>query len=207
VKVDPVMFMGADVTNFGLGVDRNSVAAVVGSYDLQFTKYAVRLSEQRNANDNRQSQEIILDLEEMATALIMTFRAKTGATPKRIVFYRDGLDSGQFQRVLENEVIALRNACTKLNFTPKITMVIVQKRHHTRLFPISSCDKAGRNENVPAGTVVSSVITNKNQFDFYLCSHEAIQVGFFLKEKQPLMSPFIFLFFFSRITSMSCKLC
>jgi eukaryotic translation initiation factor 2C len=170
------MFMGADVTNFGPGVDRNSVAAVVGSYDLNFVKYAVRLSEQRNANQNRQSQEIIIDLEEMAFALISTFQKNVHLLPKRIIFYRDGVDSGQFQAVLDYEVAALKRACVRLAFNPKITMIIVQKRHHTRFFPIHTQDKAGRNENIPSGTVVSTTVTNKNQFDFYLCSHEAIQV-------------------------------
>jgi eukaryotic translation initiation factor 2C len=170
------MFFGADVTNFGPGVDRNSVAAVVGSYDLNFAKYAVRLSEQRNANENRQSQEIVIDLEEMAFALISTFKKNNQILPKRIIFYRDGVDSGQFQAVLDHEVAALKRACARLSFNPKISMIIVQKRHHTRFFPIHDQDKAGRNANIPSGTVVSTTVTNKNQFDFYLCSHEAIQV-------------------------------
>ena len=134
--------MGADVTNFGAGSDRNSIAAVVGSRDLNFVNYGVRLSEQKNSNSNRRSQEIILDLEEMTVLLIKSFQKNNqNRLPKRIIFYRDGIDSGQFQNVLEQEIKALENACKELNFRPKITMVIVQKRHHTKFFPIKEEDK------------------------------------------------------------------
>ena len=173
------MFMGADVTNFGGGgaEQRSSVAAVVGSYDLNFAKYAVRLSEQKNANESRQSQEIVLDLAEMSALLIATFRKSTRVLPKRIVFYRDGVDSGQFQRVLDYELAALLSACERVSpgYRPKITIVIAQKRHHVRFFPIHDADKSGRHSNIPSGSVVSTQVTNKSQFDFYLCSHEAIQ--------------------------------
>lgn len=138
---DAVMFMGADVTNFGFGSERNSIASVVGSRDLHFVNYCVRLSEQKNLNENRRSQEIILDLEEMSTLLIKSFQKNNKILPKRIIFYRDGIDSGQFQDVLDKEIKALKNACTALNFQPKITMIIVQKRHHTKFFPIREEDK------------------------------------------------------------------
>jgi eukaryotic translation initiation factor 2C len=175
VKTEPVMFFGADVTNFG-GGERCSIASVVGSYDLNFTKYAARLSEQKNLNENRQSQEIILDLEEMSFTLIKTFQKNNNLLPKRIIFYRDGVDSGQFEKVLNEEIVALKQACKRLNFDPKITMIVVQKRHHARFFPIKQEDKSGRCDNIPSGSIVSTTITAKNLFDFYLCSHEAIQV-------------------------------
>lgn len=168
------MFMGADVTNFG-GEDRSSIAAVVASYDMVFGKYSVRLSEQKNSNENRKSQEIILDLEEIAYQLIEVFKRNNKQTPKRIIFYRDGIDSGQFQKVLDFELQAVQRACRRHNFTAKITIIVVQKRNHTRLFPVDDKNKT-KSGNILPGTVVSSEITNKNQFDFYLCSHEAIRV-------------------------------
>ena len=60
------------------------------------------------------------------------------------------------------------------DYTPTITVVICQKRHHTRLFAKNKedCDRSG---NVPAGTCVDTDITAPHNFDFYLCSHGGIQ--------------------------------
>lgn len=41
-----------------------------------------------------------------------------------------------FTQVLQHELLAIREACIKLekDYQPGITFVVVQKRHHTRLF-------------------------------------------------------------------------
>jgi eukaryotic translation initiation factor 2C len=129
---EPVMFMGADVAT--LDSQSKSFAALVGSYDLDFCKYSVRLSEQMNSNENKHSQEIILNMEDMAYLLLKKFEEKTKRFPTRIIFYRDGVDVGQFQAVLDKEIAALKNACAKFNKCPKITMIIVVKRHNTKLY-------------------------------------------------------------------------
>jgi eukaryotic translation initiation factor 2C len=46
------------------------------------------------------------------------------------------------------------------------------------LFPADKRDERGRSGNVPAGTVVDKYITSPWFFDFYLVSHEGIQVPF-----------------------------
>jgi len=55
-----------------------------------------------------------------------------------------------------------------------VTVVIVQKRHHTRLFARNPAD-ADRSGNVPAGTVVDTAIVHPHEFSFYLVSHAGIQ--------------------------------
>ena len=74
---------------------------------------------------------------------------------------------------------AIRRACQRLNanYKPKITFLVVQKRHHTRFFPMRKEDEDGKNANVPPGLVVDTVITQPNGMDFYLVSHASIQVG------------------------------
>lgn len=49
-------------------------------------------------------------------------------------------------QVLQHELLAIREACIKLekDYQPGITFVVVQKRHHTRLFCMD------RNERVSA---------------------------------------------------------
>jgi len=101
----------------------------------------------------------------------------------------DGVSEGQFKQVLENEVQSLKgklvileihgqnlttclDACAELKINPKITVIIVAKRHHVRFFPTGSGpneqDKSG---NCLAGTVVDQVVAHPTEFDFYLQSH------------------------------------
>ncbi|CAB4493671.1 unnamed protein product [Rhizophagus irregularis] len=70
---------------------------------------------------------------------------------------------------------AIKAACQALdaNYKPTITFVVVQKRHHTRFFPIDSRD-ADRTGNCPPGTVIETVITHPFEFDFYLQSHAGL---------------------------------
>jgi len=51
--------------------------------------------------------------------------------------FRDGVSEGQFSHVLLHEMDAIRKACASMqrDYLPPVTFVIVQKRHHTRLFP------------------------------------------------------------------------
>lgn len=80
--------------------------------------------------------------------------------------------------VRDLEVEAIRKACLAMDpsYQPKITFLTVQKRHHTRLFPAEKATMV-RNGNVYPGTVVDTDICSPHQFDFFLCSHGAIQVS------------------------------
>ena len=51
-----------------------------------------------------------------------------------------------------------------------ITAVVVTKRHHTRFFP-EEPPQNRENPNCKPGTVVDSVVTHPNYFDFFLQSH------------------------------------
>ena len=54
---------------------------------------------------------------------------------------------------------------------PGITLIAVQKRHHTRLFCTDKRDQSGRAGNVPAGTTVDANITHPTENDFFLCRY------------------------------------
>ncbi|XP_048590350.1 protein argonaute-2 [Nematostella vectensis] len=169
---EPVIFLGADVTHPAAGDDkRPSVAAVVGSMDAHPSRYyaSVRVQTHR--------QEIIAELAAMVRELLVQFYRSTRHKPQRIVFYRDGVSEGQFRQVLVHELKAIREACIKLEvgYQPGISFIVVQKRHHTRLFCQRDQDKCGKSGNVPPGTTVDRGITHPTEFDFYLCSHAGIQ--------------------------------
>ncbi|XP_024967443.1 protein argonaute 10 isoform X2 [Cynara cardunculus var. scolymus] len=184
----PTIIFGADVTHPENGEDSSpSIAAVVASQDWpEVTKYAGLVCAQAHR------QELIQDLYKtwqdpvrgtvsggMIRDLLVSFRKATGQKPLRIIFYRDGVSEGQFYQVLLYELDAIRKACASLepNYQPPVTFVVVQKRHHTRLFANNhrvrnTTDKSG---NILPGTVVDTKICHPTEFDFYLCSHAGIQ--------------------------------
>lgn len=169
---EPVIFMGADVTHPPAS-DRTkpSIAAIVGSMDAHPSRYAATVRVQQHRS------ETIQDLSAMVKDLLVQFYRSTHFKPNRIIFYRDGVSEGQFQQILQNELKDIRKACIALeqNYQPGITFVVVQKRHHTRLFCADKKDQIGRSSNVPAGTTVDNSIVHPTEFDFYLCSHAGIQ--------------------------------
>ncbi|RDX73828.1 Protein argonaute 10, partial [Mucuna pruriens] len=184
----PTIIFGADVTHPENGEDTSpSIAAVVASQDWpEVTKYAGLVCAQAHR------QELIQDLYKtwhdpvrgtvsggMIRDLLVSFRKATGQKPLRIIFYRDGVSEGQFYQVLLYELDAIRKACASLepNYQPPVTFIVVQKRHHTRLFANNYRDRSStdRSGNILPGTVVDSKICHPTEFDFYLCSHAGIQ--------------------------------
>lgn len=169
---EPVIFLGADVTHPPAGDNKKpSIAAVVGSMDAHPSRYAATVRVQQHR------QEIIKDLSNMVKELLIQFYKSTHFKPNRIIFYRDGVSEGQFHQVLAHELMAVREACMKLeaDYKPGITFIVVQKRHHTRLFCSDKREQIGKSGNIPAGTTVDVGITHPTEFDFYLCSHAGIQ--------------------------------
>ncbi|KAF7806343.1 protein argonaute PNH1-like [Senna tora] len=184
----PTIIFGADVTHPESGEDSSpSIAAVVASQDWpEVTKYAGLVCAQPHR------EELIQDLFKswkdpqrgivyggMIRELLLSFKKATGQKPLRIIFYRDGVSEGQFYQVLLYELDAIRKACASLepSYQPPVTFVVVQKRHHTRLFSNNHDDRnsTDRSGNILPGTVVDSKICHPTEFDFYLCSHAGIQ--------------------------------
>ncbi|KAF0507182.1 Piwi-domain-containing protein [Gigaspora margarita] len=167
----PTILMGADISHPSPGdPSRPSIAAICASLDAKASRYSAAIRVQTGRT------EIIADLANMVKDLLRNFYQTCGRKPERILFYRDGVSEGQFAQVLDGEINAVRAACASLNDTykPTITFVVVQKRHHTRLFPMDKKD-ADKTGNCLPGTVVESVITHPFEFDFYLQSHSGLQ--------------------------------
>lgn len=57
--------------------------------------------------------------------------------PDNLLIYRDGVSESQYKAVLEQELAELRDTCKTMyrgRAPPRITLIIVGKRHHTRFF-------------------------------------------------------------------------
>jgi len=103
---------------------------VVASMDAHPSRYAATVRIQMHRH------EVIAELSTMVRELLIQFYKSTRFKPARIILYRDGVSEGQFAHVLAHELMAVREACVRLegSYQPGITFIVVQKRHHTRLF-------------------------------------------------------------------------
>jgi len=177
-NVQKAWIFGADVTHPSPGSGSPSIAAMCASWDESWSRYraAVRIqpsSRKATTPGVTSGVEMIKDLKGMVLELL---RAAKGPVPEHILFYRDGVSENQFAEVLSAEVRALREACAdyKRSKPPKITFVVVQKRHHARFFPLADEDR-DRSGNLQSGTVVESDVTHPFEFDFYLQSHGGLK--------------------------------
>uniref|UniRef100_A0A803LZQ6 Uncharacterized protein n=1 Tax=Chenopodium quinoa TaxID=63459 RepID=A0A803LZQ6_CHEQI len=82
---------------------------------------------------------------------------------------RDGVSESQFKQVLNIEFEQILQACKVLDesWSPKFTIIIAQKNHHTKFFKPESPNKY---DNVPPGTVVDSKVCDPRYYDFYMCA-------------------------------------
>ncbi|KAJ7093188.1 ribonuclease H-like domain-containing protein [Mycena epipterygia] len=176
LKASPFMIFGADVAHPGPGQNRPSIASVVWSYDEDAASY-VAYSEVQAPR-----QEIIQGLQEMVTKAILEFGNKIKMPPSRIIFYRDGVSEGELEKVKTFEIAAIKAACQDIwkrmgiqKPLPKVTFIVVVKRHHTVFFPgeqgVTVDDGKG---NCRAGLVVDA-LRSPIAKDFYLLSHGAIK--------------------------------
>ncbi|XP_062096190.1 protein argonaute 2 [Humulus lupulus] len=161
-----LMFIGADVNHPGAwNVTSPSIAAVVATMNWPAAnRYATRVRAQHHRCER------ILDFGDMCLELIGTYDRLNKVYPEKIIIFRDGVSEGQFDMVLNEELLDLRMALSTINYSPTITLIVAQKRHQTRLFP-SSRNDGGSSGNVPPGTVVDTTVVHPFEFDFYLCSH------------------------------------
>lgn len=161
---DHCMFIGADVNHPAASNKSSpSIAAVVGSVNWPAaTRYAARVSPQTHR------KEEIVDFGNMCLDLVNTYARLNGVKPNKIVVFRDGVSDGQFEMVLNKEMVEMKKAIYDEHYRPTVTFVVAQKRHTTRLFLNPDGRESG---NVPPGTVVDTTIIHPSEFDFYLFSH------------------------------------
>ncbi|CAF2152205.1 unnamed protein product [Rotaria magnacalcarata] len=165
-----VMYVGADLSHAPPSArSQPSVVAVVASADDVPSRYFKEVYQQHRPESARnESREYIVDMKAIMKSLIQQYERHRSYPPSAIVIYRDGISESEFDTVFEKELTAIREACVELSpvYRPYLTYIVVNKRHHTRFFPVNS------EKNVQAGTVVDSHdITNATTYDFYLNSH------------------------------------
>lgn len=171
------MVVGIDVTHPapGSSSEAPSVAGIVASIDEWLGQWPADIRVQPAR------QEMVTDLDAMFKSRLLLWRERNKTLPENILVYRDGVSEGQYDIVLDQELPALRAACkvvysapdTKAS-KPRITIIIVGKRHNTRFYP-TKMEEADRGGNPMNGTVVDRGVTEARNWDFFLQAHAAIQ--------------------------------
>ncbi|ERM95372.1 hypothetical protein AMTR_s00008p00203090 [Amborella trichopoda] len=169
----PTIILGMDVSHGSPGQsDIPSIAAVVSSRDWPFiSRYRASVRTQSPKVEMIDSmfkpQPDGNDTGLIREALVEFFVSSNKRKPEQMIVFRDGVSESQFTQVLNIEVDQIIQACNHLEdgYRPKITVIIAQKNHHTKLFQKDS------DTNVPPGTVVDSVICHPRNYDFYMCAH------------------------------------
>lgn len=97
---------------------------------------------QKTIEDNKSKKQKVVD---------------TGFLPDSILFYRDGVSESQYGMVLHEEKPQILQSCKNIlkfyknttpamllataKWTPKLTLVVVTKRHHARFYPQKAFQK------------------------------------------------------------------
>ncbi|CAL1713053.1 unnamed protein product [Somion occarium] len=166
--------VGCDVSHPAPSVDnRPSIASLVASVDDKATVYTAQIQVQEP------HVEIIQNLRDMVWEAIKDYGQKYNfkQTLDHLIVFRDGVSEGEYDQVSQQEIgqieVALKRlaAEAKMPQLPKLTFIIVTKRHHVRFFPQSpqGADSSG---NCLPGLVVDKELNQGR--DFYLQSHSGI---------------------------------
>ncbi|KAF2261991.1 Piwi-domain-containing protein [Lojkania enalia] len=167
---------GIDVTHPSPGSSDKSpsIAGVVASVDAMFSQYPASIRTQKGKN------EMVDQLEEMVKERIRFWQKRNqNRLPTKVIVYRDGVSEGQYSIVLDSEYTSFVKAFDKIygdkNKHPKISIIVVGKRHHTRFYPTKLDDADPKTGNPKPGTVVDRGVTGEKLFDFYLLAHQGLQ--------------------------------
>lgn len=174
----PCMLLGIDVSHPEPGSDKPSMAAIVGSVDGRLNQYCAYMSAQASR------KEMVSALEEAVTCLLEVFKKRNnGRLPETLVIYRDGVSEGQFDEVLLRELPQIHGALELVGVPAggiKVSIVVCQKRHQTRLFYEERIGSSVEYINPCPGLLVDArgrenSIASARINEFYLNSHAPIQ--------------------------------
>ncbi len=103
-----------------------------------------------------------------------------GSLPENLLICRDGVSEGQYRTVLADELPKIQEACRKVypddmkkNNLPRITILIVGKRHNTRFYPSKKEEADPLSNNTRNGTVVDRGVTQARSWEWYCQAHHS----------------------------------
>ena len=172
LKQAGTMVLGIDVTHPSPGSDVSapSIAACVANTDITCGQWLGSIDVQGSR------VEMVKGLPAMVRGRIEIWKKHNPTLPKRIIVYRDGVSEDQYSMVLQEEwnpetmgELVFKKLYGHSKNWPKISIIVVGKRHHTRFFATREEDKSVTgNMNPKNGLVVDRGVTSKHMWDFFL---------------------------------------
>jgi len=147
-----------------------TLTGIVASTDKYLSQFPAALSVQTGR------QEMIDDIGILLKSRLELWKKKNNqALPENILVYRDGVSEGQYDIVRLTELPAIQKACSEVYPTtqtkqglPRMTVIIVGKRHHTRFYPTTDQPNLSdtRSGNPKNGTVVDRGVTEARTWEY-----------------------------------------
>lgn len=128
IPIQKMMVIGIDVYH-QTEKKYKSLAGFVSSLNHDQTRWYSKVCFQMTG------QELVDALKIAFANAIKKYQEVNGFLPDRIIIFRDGVSDGQLTYVSEHEVEQLRT-CFGENYSPRLAVVIVQKRISARIFAI-----------------------------------------------------------------------
>ncbi|KAJ5217111.1 hypothetical protein N7468_010119 [Penicillium chermesinum] len=168
------MVVGLDVTHPppGAAASHPSLGAIVANTNKDLGQWPGAVE----ANPSRVENMAKL-LHSLMGGRLQRWRKENNALPENIIIFRDGVSEGQYDHILNQELPEIRNAIRE-NYgdqqLPRISLILVTKRHHVRFYPTrqSDCDRTNNPKN---GAIVDRVVTRPALWDFYLQAQAPLQ--------------------------------
>ncbi|KRX89924.1 Protein argonaute-2 [Trichinella pseudospiralis] len=126
---------------------------------------------------SRQEQLDSVVFKEIVLWFLEKYEKKNGVLPESLIVYRDGVSESQFKMVVSSEVKVFKSAFEQIkeNYSPKLTVIVVTKRHSAKFFKTNiNSHTHVQEQNIPSGTVIDTVIVSPFLYDFYLCGHHGL---------------------------------
>ncbi|KAJ6864172.1 protein argonaute 4A-like [Populus alba x Populus x berolinensis] len=145
----PTIIFGMDVSHGSPGQsDIPSIAAVVSSRNWPLlSRYRASVRSQSPKVEMVDSLfKLTADKKDdcgIVRELLLDYYKSSGQTkPAQIIIFRDGVSESQFNQVLNIELDQIIEACKFLDesWSPKFTVIVAQKNHHTKFFQDGSPD-------------------------------------------------------------------
>ena len=148
VEKSRVMVIGIDVCHAG----GNSVVGVVASTNKHFTSFYSDIIIQAKG------QEVVKrDLDKFLNKALFDFEKNFNDNPDKIIIFRDGVGDSMREDLVGKEIVQFRETIKQrfdATTTPKITLVVVNKRINQRMFTKQNGEMA----NPSPGTILDSTL-------------------------------------------------
>jgi aubergine-like protein len=179
------MMIGADVYHKS---GRESVAAVIGTMNKDFSKYFSTSKVQP-----KRGTEIMSNIADMVLECVEKFVLLNKRVPTTIIFYRDGVGKGQYELVQNIEITRIKTRLVETfgDKAPRLDFILVNKRINNRFYQDAgsaptggyskpqygktSAPASNGAKNPDSGTMVLEECTSDTHLDFFMVAQNVTQ--------------------------------